>query len=135
MFQLTRNLTIFAALAIVLTVSFHWTLSWLIGNALWGWIIPLAICYTGLMFVNGWVNGSRDEVFKTRGDLGFSHHAMSFMVSIPIWMLFAWNRMEVSTSSKIGETVGVVIWGILLLVHMYFSRRSIKGYGRTEVFD
>jgi hypothetical protein len=135
MFKLTRNLIIFAIIAIVLTVSFHWMLSSFLENETYGRILPLAIGYAVAMFANGWFNGSKDDSFLTRADLGFSYHAMTFMVVVPIWMIFAWLRPEVPDSSKVGESIGVAIWGVILLIHLFASRRSIKGYSKQEVFD
>ena len=135
MFKLTPNLKIFSTITIIMTIAFHWLLTSFLEATTYTWIIPLAIGYAALMFANGWINGSREQAFATRIDLGFAYHLMTIIVVMPIWLYFAWIRMNAHHLSMWVETTGMVSWLVGLLIHYLISRSSIKGYDRKEVFD
>ncbi|MCB2213048.1 hypothetical protein KQI52_13120 [bacterium] len=135
MFKLTRNLKIFAAVALVATVAFHWTLSWLLTEQLYVWIWPLAGVYCVTMFFNGLLNGRQEDAFLSRADFSFSYHLMTYIIVVPVWLPFILTRPTVDASARLGEGLGMLGWGVGLLIHYFVSRHSIKGYSRDEVFD
>ncbi|GBE30062.1 hypothetical protein BMS3Bbin04_01088 [bacterium BMS3Bbin04] len=135
MFKLTRNLKIFAAIAAVLTLAFHYTLSRFLAAELWNGVLLLALGYGVSMYVNGFFNGRKEVAFLSRADFSFSYHLVAFIVVIPLWMPFLWTRPETELSNRLAEFFGAVCWGVALLIHYFASRRSIKGYDRKEVFD
>ena len=67
---------------------------------------------------------------KTRADLGFRYHAITFAVMGPI---------SIAATALAGESVwpqlvGLAGWGVGLYLHSLYSRRTLKGLAADEAF-
>ncbi len=134
MIQLTKQSTQFAFTAIILTSLFSYFLFTWIATAQYAKIWPMAIGYGVGMFAAGYFNGVKDPIRKTRQDIGFLYHLLTYIIVniiqfIALVLILGWYEPALE-----GLFVQAVAWGIGLLIHYFFSRRSIKGHSKEELF-
>lgn len=130
MIRLSRNQCLFTVVAVGLTTAFVVMLYGHIGDKAWGSIPMLAIGYGIAMFLAGLAFGATDPVARSRSDLGFGYHAITFVVVAVIGI----GAAIYYTQPVWPQLVGLAGWFVGLSVHYLFSRRTIKGIEREEAF-
>lgn len=128
--RLTRNQLLFTGIAIALTIAFVIYLYRLLSAGRFGEIPPLAIGFGVAMFVAGLACGATDPVAKSRGDLGFGYHAITFVVVAVIGL----SAAALNGQPLWPQAVGLLGWALGLWIHYTVSQRSLKGIPRDEAF-
>lgn len=129
----SKHQALFAILSVVLTTVFLLTLNYFIANKEWKNINIIAIAFGILMFVNGLANGYFDNHRMYNYDLGFRYHLITyFAVNVVhiVYVLIASSHFTFKNAA-----LGAIFWGIGLLVHSLYVKKTIKGYTPEELFD
>ncbi len=130
MIKLTRNQWCFALVAAGLTAAFHHHLFGFIEEEQWSSIGWYAGGYGVAMFLAGLAFGATDSVAKSRLDLGFGYHAITFVVVLVVGTLAA----LVYGQPVWPQLLGTAGWAVGLYVHYRMSRRTVKGLDAEEAF-
>ena len=86
------------------------------------------------MFTAGLFWGYLDRVRNSRKDIGFTVHLMTYLsvnFSSIIWMFIFLNF---NMQNFLLSMQYLIIWGFFLWLHYQYSKRSIKGYHKQEIF-
>lgn len=122
MLKITNRLKIFISLIFVYTVIFLFLLNGFITSQLWSSIMPLAVAYALLMAITGFILGFKDKVIDSKIGLAFLYHFYTFIVvnvvGIVLWVLIFHK------GSILNYFLGILVWGIGLLVHYLSSRKK-----------
>lgn len=130
--QFTVNQKSFSLISIVLTISFYYILFTSLGSKNYSVVIISAIGYAITMFLNGFMCGKNDKVKELRIDIGFRYHFLTYVICNSIYLIFIIAIFpNFDVFSFIGQVGG---WGIGLIAHYFYSKKSIKGYQKEELF-
>jgi hypothetical protein len=131
--KLSKNQLLFTLIAVVLTFTFLYTLSHFITNQIWNGIYIIAIGFGLLMFLNGLINGYFDDERKQRIDISFRYHFITYISINSVHFIYLFFD---DTNFKLLDAIlGAIAWGIGLLAHFLYSRKTIKGYTAEELFE
>jgi len=136
---ITVNLVKFAAVFAVFTIIFRFLLSTFIDAKLFIWVWVLALVYFCANFVIGWYFGKKDHEHLPLFDVGFRFHFTTYLIFnllSEIWFLL--DLQSVSESIWTVHSTAI-IWGGFIIIHfiiyLIYSRRSINGLEKSEIFD
>lgn len=132
-YQLSKHLKIFSLLAIGYTVIFLIVLYTFVDTHNAGGISIAAFVYAIVMWLTGFGLGSTDEIRKTRINLPFFYHVMTYITVNTTGLIYI-VLFRRNTEDIIGIVMQILIWGILLGIHYRNARKSIKGLRKEEVF-
>ncbi|MCB2198960.1 hypothetical protein KQI63_06110 [bacterium] len=132
---LTRNLILFGLVTIALSLLFHFRLHGMLLSETYGGIWWIAFAYAGAMFLNGFFFGMFDPQRKSRVDLGFMYHLVTFVVVIPIWLgMIFFGPAKGNFLLWIDLNI-MVVWAVVLLMHFLKIRKQVKGYSPDKAFE
>ena len=132
---MTTNLKYFSALAFVFSIVFFYLLYTSLAAESYNNIWLLATLFGLALLVSGFALGYHDLVRNSRLDLGFRYHLMTFMIVNAIGLASLFVAMGVNKDTLLYGLLPVSFWGLGLLVHYYFSSKSIKGMDKKNLFD
>ena len=132
---MSQNLKYFSGLTLIFSVIFFYYLysSLLIGS--YGKIWIYAILFGTALFVSGLILGSKDSVRNSRQDLGFQYHLMTFVIVNSVGIISILITLGFSIQNFITGILSILFWALGLIVHYYFSLKTIKGIDKREIFD
>ncbi len=132
---MTTNLKFFCGLAMVFSFAFFYSLYAALSAQAYNSIWIYALLFGLGLLISGFYLGYNDPVRDSKLDLGFQYHLVTFIIvnSIGIPALFLY--MGFNTETVLGASSSSVFWGLGLMVHYYFSSRSIKGLDKKNIFD
>jgi len=132
---MSNNLKYFGGLTLVLSVAFFYYLVASLQAQDFGNIWLIALGFGLLLFASGLIFGYSDSMRRSRADLGFQYHLMTFvivnLVGAP-WLIVA---LGTGSNNLINIAYQCGPWAIGLAIHYYFSSKSIKGMNKDEIFD
>lgn len=131
----SRNQKIFAVFFVLYSVAFHQLLGRTMDAQEYHRIWMLATGYGVVTFLTALVLGAFDPIRKSRGVQSFQYHLITFIISNVIWL--GWNLIGLAPAEEMSLTyiLGIAGWGLGLLVHFGFSRTTVKGIPKKEMFD
>lgn len=132
---MTNNLKYFGGLTLVLSVAFFYYLHSALHAQSFSNIWLFAILYGVILFIAGLVLGYKDPIRRSRADLSFQYHLMTFIIVNIIGIPWLFISMGLNNSTLLSAAFQCVPWSIGLFLHYYFSSRSIKGMNKKEIFD
>jgi low temperature requirement protein LtrA len=123
----------FAVLALTKTIAFFILLNIFIPLKEWQYVTLFAISYGVLMFIQGLIHGYKDRKGQVIHDKGFRYHLLTFVIVNGVYLAFiAWP----TTVFKLWpDCIGMLAWGIGLLIHYRVTRNNIQGYQPEELFE
>jgi len=132
---MTINLKYFSGLAIFFSATFFHYLTTALKAHTFGNIWWFALLFGVLLFAAGFLLGRRDLVRMSRSDLGFQYHLMTFIIVNLIGITWFFVSMGINKATLLNALCQCVPWGIGLLIHYYYSSKTIKGMNKEELFD
>ena len=132
---LTKNLKYFGALTILFSIVFFYYLYTSINMQSFENIVLYAILYGAALFISAFILGYNDPVRKSKLDLGFHYHLITYVIVNLIGISALFLAMGFNSDTIINASLNLIFWGLGLLVHYYFSTRSIKGIDKNQIFD
>lgn len=132
---MTNNLKYFSVLTLIFSTAFFYYLYSSLQTHSFGNIWLFAILFGVVLFIAGLVLGYKDSVRRSRADLSFQYHLMTFIIVNVIGIPWLFISMGLNNDTLLSATFQCIPWGIGLFVHYYFSSRSIKGMNKEEIFD
>ena len=132
---ITNNLKYFGGLTLIFSIAFFYYLYSAVLAQSYSDIWIYVSLYGAALFISGFVLGYRDPVRKSRLDLGFYYHLITFIVVNFVGIISLFIAMGFSFRTLLNAAASLIFWGLGLLVHYYFSSRSIKGINKREIFD
>jgi hypothetical protein len=124
----------FFVFAVFLSALFHLILGYSLSNKLWLAVLICSLGYGMAMFLNGFLNGRKDKLSAVRHDVGFRYHLLTYLAVNAVFLIslgIGNHRQWFGTGGIIGQFGA---WGVGLLIHYLWSRRTIKGYSSDELF-
>jgi len=134
MITMTKNLKYFSGLTLIFSAVFFYNLYSALQTQSYSNIWIFAILYGAILFCTGLFLGYKDSVRKSRADLGFQYHLMTFIIVNCIGIPWMFISIGLKTETLLSASIQFIPWGIGLFVHYYFSSRSMKGMNKEEVF-
>ena len=134
MITMTKNLKYFSGLTLIFSAVFFYNLYSALQTQSYGNIWIFAVLYGVILFCTGLFLGYKDSVRKSRADLGFQYHLMTFIIVNGIGIPWMFISIGLKTETLLSATIQFISWGIGLFIHYYFSSRSMKGMNKEEVF-
>ena len=131
---MTKNLKYFSGLTMIFSALFFYNLHSALQTQSYDNIWIFAVLYGAILFCTGLFLGYKDSVRKSRADLGFQYHLMTFIIVNGIGIPWMFISIGLKTETLLSASIQFVSWGIGLFVHYYFSSRSLKGMNKEEVF-
>lgn len=131
--KLSKHQLVFAIISVVLTFTFLHLLNNFIANQEWKSINVIALFFGGLMFLNGLLNGYFDTDSMQRIDLSFRYHLITFITFNVMHIIYV--VMANSNFTFKHALLSTLFWGIGIIVHYLYARKTIKGYTAEELFD
>jgi len=131
---MTKNLKYFSGLTLIFSAVFFHNLYSALQTQSFNNIWIFAILYGAILFSTGLFLGYKDSVRKSRADLGFQYHLMTFIIVNGIGIPWMFISIGLKTETLLSATIQFISWGIGLFIHYYFSSRSMKGMNKEEVF-
>jgi len=132
---MTTNQKYFGILTLASSIIFFYYLYTALQEQSYSNIWWFAGFFGVFLFVIGFVLGCKDPVHKSRKDLGFQYHLITFLivngVGIP-WLLFS---AQLNPHTYLNAALQVFPWAVGLFFHFYVSSKSIKGMNKEELFD
>ncbi len=135
MVQLSKPQMVFSAITILLSVAFFVLLHQLLQQRNYSLIVFPAVGYGLAMFLAGLLCGKQDDEAKTRIDIGFRYHLLTFICVNIVAIIAACSFPLLREHLLIITLIQTVAWGLGLYVHWYYSKKGIKGYERSELFE
>jgi hypothetical protein len=135
MVQLSKPQMVFSAITILLSIAFFVLLNQLLQERNYSLIVFPAVGYGLAMFFAGLLCGKQDDEAKTRLDIGFRYHLLTFIIVNTVALIAACAFPMLRGHLLIFTLIQPVAWGLGLYVHWYYSKKGIKGYERSELFD
>lgn len=132
---MTNNQKYFGILILIFSATFFYYLYSALQTHSFDNIWLFAILFGAALFITGLVLGYKDPVRKSRTDLGFQYHLITFIIVNVIGIPWLFISMGLNKEILINAAFQCIPWGIGLFVHYYFSSRSIKGINKEEIFD
>ena len=132
---ITKNQKYYGVLTLLFSVAFFYYLYSALETRTYDHIWIYAIVYGSLLFAGGLYFGYRDSIRESRKDLGFQYHLTVFMIVNLISVPWLFIVMGVSMDSLMNAGFQLIPWGLGLLIHYFFSSKSIKGISKQELFD
>lgn len=135
----TVNQLRFAAMLVLLTITFRFGLSYLLNNKEFSWVWVIAVLYGVFIFIAGWNFGKKDFESLPLYDIGFRFHLTTYVVCnliAELWFLSG-NNSQYENIKVVHLTI--IFWGIGLLIHfiifIFTRKNAIKGIEKSEIFD
>lgn len=132
---MTNNLKYFSGLTLIFSAAFFYYLYSALQTKSFDNIWLFAILFGVALFIAGLILGYKDPVRKSRADLSFQYHLMTFIIVNVIGIPWLFISMGLNNDALLSAAFQCIPWGIGLFVHYYFSSRSIKGMNKEEIFD
>ena len=132
---LTNNLKYFCILTLVFSIVFFYLLYTALLAESYSNIWIYATLYGVALFTSGFTLGYNDSVRNSRLDLGFQYHLVTFIIVNLVAIVSLFIAMGINNETLINGTLHIIFWALGLLVHYYYSSRSIKGMDKEELFD
>jgi hypothetical protein len=137
--SITKNLLIFAAGLIILTILFRFGLSEMLKSKNFAIVMVISSLYGLLVFIIGWIFGKKDYETLPLYDIGFRFHFATYLVCNLI--AEAWFYFGLQSQYENVKTIHLtaILWGIGLIIHFIFfvitRKHAINGIKKTEIFD
>lgn len=135
MIKLSKNAKILGILMIVYSLVFHYYLSHYLAAGQHEKIIPVALTLFFVAFSTGLILGAFDPVRKSRSDLSFQYHLITYVVMNSTAFLWLATGLASNQEQLSHALLTAVSWGVGLIIHWFLSRRTIKGLPKASVFD
>ena len=132
---MTTNLKYFCGLTIIFSVIFFYYLYAALSIESYDKISIYAALYGSVLFISGLALGYFDSVRHSRLDLGFHYHLMTFIIVNVIGLISLFIDMGFNKNTLLYAILSIVFWAIGLLVHYYYSSKSIKGMDKENIFE
>ena len=132
---MSNNLIYFSGLTLTFSVIFFYYLYANLIIESYDKIWIYALLYGTALFISGLTLGYKDSVRKSRLDLGFQYHLMTFVVVNGVGIISLLIAMGFSTQNFITGILSILFWTLGILVHYYYSLKTIKGMDKEEIFD
>ncbi|MEN5436578.1 hypothetical protein ABE545_23305 [Sphingobacterium faecium] len=112
--SITKNVLLYAIVALLLTITFRYCLSSVLEAKEYTLISLIAIAYGISMFASGWYFGNKDRKDLELHDIGFRFHLVTYIIFnaiSEIWFLLGFN----STNEQVYGTqlTAWIYWSIL----------------------
>jgi hypothetical protein len=131
---ITKNLWLFILITTIASLIFFYFLYNAIDAEHYNLIFIYCPVFSIVLFFSGFLLGKNDSLRKTRNDLGFSYHLANYIIVNIINAIWVFGRYGTNRQQVIMVVSQILIWGIFLLAHYYFSRKSLKGYPKKSIF-
>ena len=131
---MTDNLKYFSALVLIFSITFFYLLYSALLAQSYNHIWIYATSFGVALFISGFVFGYQDSVRKSRLDLGFQYHLMTFIIVNAIGIPSLFIAMGFSFYTLLTGVLHLPFWALGLFVHHYYSSRSIKGMDKKDLF-
>ncbi|AXT20725.1 hypothetical protein D7030_11875 [Flavobacteriaceae bacterium AU392] len=132
---MTNNLKYFSGLTLIFSIIFFYYLYSDITIQSYNKIWIYAILYGMTLFISGLILGYKDPVRNSIYDLGFQYHLTTFIIVNCIGFIASLIAMGINLKTLLTSIMPIIFWGLGLLIHYYFSLKSIKGINKKEIFD
>ena len=132
---MTKNLKYFAGITFILSVLFFYLLYSDLSINVYHRIWIYATLYGSALFLSGLAFGYRDSIRDTRLDLGFFYHLVTFVIVNVVGLVSLFIAMGSYPITLLSGLLPTFFWFLGLIIHYYFSSRSIKGMDRDSIFD
>lgn len=136
---MTPYLLKYSITAILLTITFRYSLSYGLENKSTAIVIISAIIYGISMFASGWYFGRKDGEYLPIFDVGFRFHLVTYIIHNSIsffWIKFGFASQYENLNAVINT---MIYWGIFLLIHFIFflwaRKNSINNLNKEDIFD
>ena len=132
---LSRNLKVLAVLIAFYTIIFHYYLSQFLVAEQWGNVIISAVVLFVVTFASGLLLGAKDPTHKSRADLGFHYHFITYIIVNTIGVLWLTSGFSSDKETWGMAALTIVLWGVGVIVHRRLSKTTIKGLPKGTIFD
>ena len=137
--SITKPLVQFIVVTTLLTILFRISLSELLKEQLWNFVLIPPIIYFILMYVSGRFFGIKEFDYLPLGDLGFRFHVSTFIVFFAVSYLMYFLKYMSNSEPRGILDITLLIWGLLLFTHFIFyqkfKRNNIKGISKEDIFE
>lgn len=135
MIHLSKPQKFFAFTSIVLTILFAYFLHLLLDIKAYQSIPYYAIGYGVLMFLNGLLWGFFDRVRNSRFAIGFIYHLITYISVNTVFLIAMFFYTPMKKITIWAYLNQIVWWGVGLILHYYYSKKTIKGMKPDEIFE
>lgn len=132
---MTRNLKYFSGITLIFSIIFFNNLYSALLNESYNNIGIYASLFGIAIFVSGLTLGYYDSTRNSRLDLGFHYHLNTFIIVNCVGITASFISMGLSWKTMASAILSILFWGLGLVVHYFFSLKTIKGYDKKEIFD
>ena len=137
--SITKPLVQFIVVTTLLTILFRISLSELLKEQLWNFVLIPPIIYFILMYVSGRFFGIKEFEYLPIGDIGFRFHVSTFIVFFAVSYLMYFLKYMSNSEPRGILDITLLIWGLLLFTHFIFyqkfKRNNIKGISKEDIFE
>ncbi|MBL4625257.1 MAG: hypothetical protein JKY42_08990 [Flavobacteriales bacterium] len=132
---MTTNQKYFGILNLIFSISFFYYLNSSLHEKSYDFLTLSAVLFGLLIFIAGYILGYKDPIRNSRNNISFQYHLTTFIVVNSVGIPWLFISRGLNTSSLISASLQLFPWAIGLLIHFYFSSKSIKGMDKEEIFD
>lgn len=133
--KLSKNLKVLGVLISLYTIVFHYYFSQFLTAEQWSNVIITAIALFVVTFVSGLILGAKDPVRKTRSDLVFQYHLITYITVNTVGVLWLTTGLASEKETWSVAALTIVLWGVGVIVHRWLSNMTIKGMSKGTIFD
>ena len=131
---ITKNLWVFMLITTIVTLIFLNLLYKAISAEEYNLIFIYCPIYSILLFFSALLLGKNDSTRKQRNDLGFQYHLASYIIINLLNVLWVFTTIGFGNDEITMVLFQLLVWAIILLIHYYFSRKTLKGYSKKSIF-
>lgn len=132
---LSKNLKIFASVALVLSVTFFYFLYKFIGSEQFNYVIVCSSMFGTVLLLSGFTLGYKDKAVSEKLPLGFGYHLITYIIVNTVGIIALLVFMGFSTQSILTILSTLFFWGLGLGAHYYFGRKNDSLFDSDKVFD
>jgi hypothetical protein len=132
---MSLNLKYFSGFTLIFSAIFFYALYSNLISESYDSIWIYALLYGTALFISGLALGYKDSVRKSRLDLGFQYHLMTFVIVNSVGIISLLIAMGFSTQNLMTGILSMLFWTLGILVHYYYSSKTLKGIDKEAIFD
>lgn len=132
---MTKNLKYFSLLTSIFSCIFFFFLNRDIRTEPDHFIWLYAFLFGSSIFISGLLLGYKESIRKIRFDLMFQYHLATYIIVNIIGIISFILSLGLNKSTLFIALAQALPWGVGLVIHYYFSLRSIKGIQKKNLFE
>lgn len=117
------------------SIVFHYYYSQFLTAEQWNNVIISAIALLVVTFASGLILGYNDPTRKSRADLAFQYHFVTYVVVNAIGVLWLATGLASEKETWGMAALTIVAWGAGVILHRWLSKMTIKGLHKGTIFD